>query len=406
MLKRLSNWLTNVSLRDTADQRQAVIFQILLIVWFALVGLAQIGIILSFFLVPQAAMSMPPSEEQPLFLVALGLNLVASALLSLTPLVALIILRRGRFGRSVLVAVSGLLLAHSMATFVLGISQPSVPVMFAVPLVLAGLLGGRRLLLTVAGTSIAVALTVGILQLQTPPMAGFFLLSSEAQRATDLQEIPMTMGFLCGVIVLLTIVLERFGMTFQQSLAQALEREAELKALRDSLERTVSERTAELSSALDEVQARAAEQAELLGQIEQQQAVIRELSIPVIPVNERTLVMPLVGSMDSARMLNLQQRALEAVEHSGARTLILDVTGVALIDSQVAQGLIQTMQAAKLIGAEVALVGIRPEVAQTMVGLGVQLSTVRTFSSLHAALTELSRNEAIGQPALIGAGWA
>jgi|ADGO01.1.fsa_nt_gi hypothetical protein len=166
MLKRLSNWLTNVSLRDTADQRQAVIFQILLIVWFALVGLAQIGIILSFFLVPQAAMSMPPSEEQPLFLVALGLNLVASALLSLTPLVALIILRRGRFGRSVLVAVSGLLLAHSMATFVLGISQPSVPVMFAVPLVLAGLLGGRRLLLTVAGTSIAVALTVGILQLR------------------------------------------------------------------------------------------------------------------------------------------------------------------------------------------------------------------------------------------------
>ncbi len=134
--------------------------------------------------------------------------------------------------------------------------------------------------------------------------------------------------------------------------------------------------------------------------------MIRELSIPVIPVNERTLVMPLVGSMDSARMLNLQQRALEAVEHSGARTLILDVTGVALIDSQVAQGLIQTMQAAKLIGAEVALVGIRPEVAQTMVGLGVQLSTVRTFSSLHAALTELSRNEAIGQPALIGAGWA
>jgi rsbT co-antagonist protein RsbR len=405
MFKRLSNWLTNVSLRDTADQRQAVIFQILLIVWFALVGLAQVGIILSFLLVPQAEMPMPPLEEQMLFFVAVGVNLVASALLSLTPLVALIILRRGYFARSVLVAVSGLLLSHSMATFVLGISQPSVPVMFAVPLVLAGLLGGRRLLLTVAGTSIAVALTVGILQLQTPPLAGF-LMTNEAQRANDIQVIPMTVGFLCGVIVLLTIVLERFGMTFRQSLTQALEREAELKTLRDSLERTVEARTAELSSALAEVQARAAEQDELFGQIEQQQAVIRELSIPVIPVNERTLVLPLVGSMDSARMLNLQQRALEAVENSGARTLILDVTGVALIDSQVAQGLIQTMQAAKLIGAEVALVGIRPEVAQTMVGLGVQLSMVRTFSSLHVALTELSRSGAGGQPALAGVGWA
>lgn len=399
MFKRLSRWLTSIQLRDGADQRQAVVFQILLIVWFTLATLAQIGTWLPFFLMPQAAAAMPsPEELPPGFFVALWLNTLAAALLCLTPLVALVILRRGRFGRSVLVAVIGIMLGHSIATFILGIAQPSVPVMFTIPLMLAGLLGGRRLLISTAATSIAVALTVGILQLQSPPMAGFFSL------VVDYQTIPMTLGFLCGVIVLETILLERFGMTFRQSLAQALEREAELKTLRDSLEQTIAERTVELSTALGEVRARAAEQAELLGQIEQQEVVIRDLSIPVIPVSEHTLVIPLVGSLDSARMLNLQQQALHAVESTGARRLILDVTGVALIDSQVAQGLLQTMQAARLIGAEIALVGIRPEVAQTMVGLGIQLSTVRTFSSLHMALAGSSRNGANGQPALAAAG--
>ncbi len=382
--------MANVSLRDGADRRQAHNFQILLIVWLSITTLAMFGLWLPLLFAPPAAPAPAEAPATPDIAIFFGLLMGASAALWLTPLSALIILRRGYFDRSVLVAVSGATLAQTLAAIAMGVSEPSVSVMFTIPILLAGLLGGRRLLLTIAGTNIIVVIVVGILQMQSPPMAGF------VSSIGDNESLNTTIGFICGVIILETTLLDRFGRTFRESLAQALEREAELKGLRDSLEQTVAQRTAELSAALNEVQARAAEQAELLNQIEEQQAVIRDLSIPVLPVNDQTLVIPLVGSMDSARMLNLRQRSLEVLEQSRARTLILDVTGVALIDSQVAQGLIQTVQAARLLGAEVLLVGIRPEVAQTMVGLGIQLHMVRTFSSLQAALARSAMNGAAG----------
>ena len=59
------------------------------------------------------------------------------------------------------------------------------------------------------------------------------------------------------------------------------------------------------------------------------------------------------------------------MERTSARVLILDITGVPIVDSHVAQGLLMTVRSARLLGAEVTLVGIRPEVAQTIVGLGI-----------------------------------
>jgi len=57
-----------------------------------------------------------------------------------------------------------------------------------------------------------------------------------------------------------------------------------------------------------------------------------------------------------------------------------------VIDTQIAQGLIRVVQAARLLGAQVVLVGIRPEVVQSIVGLGVHLNGIRSFSDLQSAL--------------------
>jgi rsbT co-antagonist protein RsbR len=76
------------------------------------------------------------------------------------------------------------------------------------------------------------------------------------------------------------------------------------------------------------------------------------------------------------------ERLLQALEQSAARHIILDITGVPLVDSQVAQGLIRATQAARLLGVEVVLVGIRPEVAQTIIGLGIHLEKMITHSTL------------------------
>jgi rsbT co-antagonist protein RsbR len=94
------------------------------------------------------------------------------------------------------------------------------------------------------------------------------------------------------------------------------------------------------------------------------------------------MLMPLIGSLDTSRLTTLQEEALAAIERSRARALIVDVTAVPLIDTQVAQGLIRVTQSAKLLGAKVILVGIRPEVAQALVGLGVELHDIATRSTL------------------------
>jgi rsbT co-antagonist protein RsbR len=182
------------------------------------------------------------------------------------------------------------------------------------------------------------------------------------------------------------LLLGQFHHRLTETLAQT---QAANEALRDAqanLEAQVAERTAALQVALEEVQARAAEQERLLVENAEQRSTIYELSVPVLPISAHTLVMPLVGALDTMRLRQVQERALQAIERSSARFLVLDITGVPIVDSQVAQGLLATIQAARLLGAEVSLVGIRPEVAQAIVGLGLDLGEVRTSSDLRMAL--------------------
>ncbi len=161
---------------------------------------------------------------------------------------------------------------------------------------------------------------------------------------------------------------------------------AQLRQILGSLEQRVNDRTVDLQQALDEVEKRAHAQELLIEENRQQRETIREMSVPVLPVSSSTLVMPLVGALDTARLRLLQEQALRAIERAPIRTLILDITGVPLVDSQVAQGLMLVVQAARLLGTEVLLVGIRPEVAQAIVGLGVNLLGLRTYNDLQSAL--------------------
>jgi rsbT co-antagonist protein RsbR len=124
------------------------------------------------------------------------------------------------------------------------------------------------------------------------------------------------------------------------------------------------------------------EQARLLDETAQQCATIRALSLPVLPVTEATLAIPLVGALDAARLRDLQEQTLRAIERSGARRLVLDITGVPAVDDEVAQGLIQVSQAVQLMGARVVLAGIRPEVAQALVSLDADLNGFETAATL------------------------
>jgi rsbT co-antagonist protein RsbR len=161
----------------------------------------------------------------------------------------------------------------------------------------------------------------------------------------------------------------------------------------ETLEHRVAERTADLQTALARVEAQAQEQARLLEEIAQQRQVIRELSVPVLPVTDQALVMPLVGAIDTERLADIQDRALHTLQRSQAHYLLVDITGVPVVDSQVAQGLLAINAMCRLLGAEMVLIGIRPEVAQTIVGLGMNLSSLRTAADLQTILREITRRD-------------
>ena len=293
--------------------------------------------------------------------------------------IALAVFRQGLFRRAVTIETAVCSAAIMLFLVPLGVQHSSWALLaFPVPIALIGLLGGRRGLWGTVGASIASIIVVAILEHQSIALAGF------APAAGDITL--LIIAFYILMMGLVGTFLDRFGASLRIALGYALAREQELERLRSAQETTIAERTAALQHALAEVRTRAEEQAQLLAQVEQQRATIRDLSVPVIPIAATTLVMPLVGGLDHARLSLMQAQALQAVERAAARVLILDITGVPMVDSQVAQGLLSVVQATQLLGAEVVLVGIRPEVAQAMVGLGLDLEGMRTFSDLQSAL--------------------
>jgi|GEM_PF-375519 len=130
-----------------------------------------------------------------------------------------------------------------------------------------------------------------------------------------------------------------------------------------------------------------------------QAALLQELSTPVIPLSDQVLVLPLIGSIDSRRAQQVLTAILDYLTNSHAEVVFLDITGVPIVDTQVALALIQTGRAVQLLGARLVLTGIRPEVAQALVGLGVDLGTMITYSTLQRGLAEVAniRPETAGQ---------
>lgn len=122
-----------------------------------------------------------------------------------------------------------------------------------------------------------------------------------------------------------------------------------------------------------------------------QAAALAEISTPLIPVSESTLVMPLIGAVDSRRVQQMMSALLDGIAESKARTVILDITGVPVVDTQVADAIFRAAQAVKLLGAQVILTGIRPEVAQTLVGLGIELHSLITLGRLQDGIAYAAR---------------
>jgi rsbT co-antagonist protein RsbR len=125
--------------------------------------------------------------------------------------------------------------------------------------------------------------------------------------------------------------------------------------------------------------------------IGKQSEAIRELSTPVLQVRERMLLLPLIGVIDTHRAQLITENLLQAIRTARARVVVIDVTGVATIDSKVANHLLQTVTAARLMGARTIVSGVSADVAQSMVALGIELSPFKTVGDLQGGLEDAER---------------
>jgi rsbT co-antagonist protein RsbR len=133
------------------------------------------------------------------------------------------------------------------------------------------------------------------------------------------------------------------------------------------------------------------------------QSAVTELSTPILEVWDGVLALPVIGVIDGQRSAEMMDKVLPAVEQRQCRFVIIDITGVEVIDSNTADRLVKMVNAVELLGARCILTGVRSGVAQTLVSLGAGLGPVLTLRNLKHGLVEcfraFDRERAAGKPA-------
>ncbi|WP_437949876.1 PAS domain-containing protein [Sorangium sp. So ce296] len=147
----------------------------------------------------------------------------------------------------------------------------------------------------------------------------------------------------------------------------------------------------------------AAENREQRAIIDAQAALLDRMAMPVIQIWQGILLMPLVGEINDRRAAQALESMLVAIGQRGAEFVILDITGVPVIDTAVARHLIRAVQAAELLGCRSVMVGVGPDIARTLVSLDIDFSRIATQGTLQSglafAMSRLGAQRAAGAPA-------
>lgn len=126
-----------------------------------------------------------------------------------------------------------------------------------------------------------------------------------------------------------------------------------------------------------------------------QEQALRETSTPITEIWDGVLTLPIIGALDSSRTMMVMEALLGRIARDRARAVVMDLTGVKNIDSQVSHHLIQMVRAIQLMGSEAIITGIRPEIARALISLNIDMSDVTTRATLSDGLKEAFRRMGI-----------
>jgi len=165
---------------------------------------------------------------------------------------------------------------------------------------------------------------------------------------------------------------------------------AQLRAqieLQQSQEAAFSDEKRKLEETVEQLQQRAESERELYEELmRMQDNLIAELSTPLLPVADRVLVMPIIGSIDQVRAERILNVLLDGVTQQRAQTVILDVSGIHRLHSLNASVLVRAARAVRLLGSELIISGITPEHARNLLDLNIDLGDLKTCRELRAGI--------------------
>lgn len=121
---------------------------------------------------------------------------------------------------------------------------------------------------------------------------------------------------------------------------------------------------------------------------ERARSAFDQLSNPILEVWDGVLAMPIVGTIDSRRTADMAQRLLAEITRTQASFVIVDLTGVDVVDTMTADHLMKLMRKIEIVGARCVLTGIQPAMAETLVDIGVDFGSVTTLRNLKHGLRE------------------
>ncbi|HYV44326.1 MAG TPA: STAS domain-containing protein [Myxococcaceae bacterium] len=148
---------------------------------------------------------------------------------------------------------------------------------------------------------------------------------------------------------------------------------------------------------LEDLERVSRQNAESLGEIERKNREIaersalalRELATPIIVVWRGVLTLPVIGAVDTERSADMMDALLNKVVAEQATHVVIDLTGISVLDTRTADHFVRMAKAVRLLGASCYITGISPAIAQTLAQLSVDTSSARTVQKLSDALREV-----------------
>ncbi len=296
--------------------------------------------------------------DLPLILTSAESNGLLLTLAGVNLLIALAVFMLAHYGY---IRVGAVILSLSIFLSISFASAPDVllntPLIasYLIPILIVGLVVGSYAVIAFTGLTLAAYATL-------------------ASLATAVQSIGLTIMLLITITGLIWLLIR----TLEGSLRTARDQ----TALSQKAEQVIVIREQTLISQKNQLEALFLQQQQMVG-------TIKELETPLLMLGN-VLIIPLIGHIASERADLIRQRVLEAVHRQRPVGIILDISGLSMVDTIIAQHLQLLIQSVQLLGSQVMITGISAAVAQTMVALNIDLGTTFTASSLQDGVTRMS----------------